>query len=416
MTYFHTITSFAELKKQYRTLAITNHPDKGGDTKTMQEINAEFNKLFPLWEHRQPTASTHTGYENDYNGATSKQYTEYVYNEYRWKGCRYKGQSNKEILNLVRQWLKETYPHYKFSVRKNHYNSFAIELQQADFEPFTEAAGNRVYHDVNHYHIENDHYLTDRAKEVMQNVCSYIMSYNYDNSDIMTDYFNTNFYFDLDIGSHKSPYKCVIPQLTCDKRKLAPVFKHPEGKTHKAIRQALNGAVFKEYDCRTQSNVKILGEITYHSNGEEGFSPFSYGGYKTAQKRVEKLQSAGIKCKITGYKYHSIIFEGYTSEIEAALEREHQAYEAAKKAWEENPTTQPTKEGIAKKANQPISAQGIELIDYSEKSFAIVGDTKPIKKVLSNLGGSFNVHLSCGAGWIFPKSKINAVKQTLSIA
>ncbi|MCM0193988.1 LPD29 domain-containing protein [Bacteroides fragilis] len=62
-----------------------------------------------------------------------------------------------------------------------------------------------------------------------------------------------------------------------------------------------------------------------------------------------------------------------------------------------------------------ISAQDVELIDYSEKSFAIIGETKPIKETLSNLGGSYNGRLSCGPGWIFSKSRIDTVKQTLNI-
>lgn len=63
-----------------------------------------------------------------------------------------------------------------------------------------------------------------------------------------------------------------------------------------------------------------------------------------------------------------------------------------------------------------ISVQGIEIVDYSEKAFAIIGDTKPIKDKLKELGGCFNGRLSCGAGWIFSKSKLDTVKQTLSIA
>lgn len=62
-----------------------------------------------------------------------------------------------------------------------------------------------------------------------------------------------------------------------------------------------------------------------------------------------------------------------------------------------------------------ISANGLELVNYSEKSFAIIGETKPIKETLSNLGGSFNNRLSCGPGWIFSKSRIDTVKQTLNI-
>ena len=62
-----------------------------------------------------------------------------------------------------------------------------------------------------------------------------------------------------------------------------------------------------------------------------------------------------------------------------------------------------------------IDVNGIEIVDYSEKSFAVIGETKKIKETLKGLGGSFNMRLSCGAGWIFPKSKLNNVKETLSI-
>lgn len=64
---------------------------------------------------------------------------------------------------------------------------------------------------------------------------------------------------------------------------------------------------------------------------------------------------------------------------------------------------------------EPISAEGIEIIDYSEKSFAVIGETKPIKEKLKELGGSFNSRLTCGAGWIFSKTKLDIVTNTLSI-
>lgn len=68
-----------------------------------------------------------------------------------------------------------------------------------------------------------------------------------------------------------------------------------------------------------------------------------------------------------------------------------------------------------KPAIKGISVQGLELIDYSEKAFAIIGDTKPIKETLSDLGGSFNSRLKCGPGWIFSKVRMDTVKQTLNI-
>lgn len=51
-----------------------------------------------------------------------------------------------------------------------------------------------------------------------------------------------------------------------------------------------------------------------------------------------------------------------------------------------------------------------QVIDYSEKAIALVGDTRPIKAELKALGGRFNPRLSCGAGWVFPKSKLDEVQ------
>jgi hypothetical protein len=56
----------------------------------------------------------------------------------------------------------------------------------------------------------------------------------------------------------------------------------------------------------------------------------------------------------------------------------------------------------------------INIIDYSVKAFAVIGDTKPIKDKLKELGGSFNPRLSCGAGWIFSKKRLDEVTKALS--
>ena len=49
MAYFHNIHSLADLKKEYRRLALQHHPDKGGDTAIMQQVNTEFERLFKVW-------------------------------------------------------------------------------------------------------------------------------------------------------------------------------------------------------------------------------------------------------------------------------------------------------------------------------------------------------------------------------
>ena len=62
-----------------------------------------------------------------------------------------------------------------------------------------------------------------------------------------------------------------------------------------------------------------------------------------------------------------------------------------------------------------IKKLGLEFHDYSEKAFAITGDTKPIRNICKKLGGRFNAWLTCGAGWVFPKKKEAEVRAALCI-
>ena len=59
----------------------------------------------------------------------------------------------------------------------------------------------------------------------------------------------------------------------------------------------------------------------------------------------------------------------------------------------------------------------INIIDYSDKSFALFGDTKKYKEQLKLLGGKFNSNLKGQAGWIFSKihkDKVINFLETLS--
>lgn len=59
----------------------------------------------------------------------------------------------------------------------------------------------------------------------------------------------------------------------------------------------------------------------------------------------------------------------------------------------------------------------INIVNYSEKSIAVLGETKPIKEHLSALGGKWNPSLTHNgekvAGWIFVTSKREEVKKVL---
>jgi hypothetical protein len=76
---------------------------------------------------------------------------------------------------------------------------------------------------------------------------------------------------------------------------------------------------------------------------------------------------------------------------------------------------EPAKEEPKKeKKVQPVSGE-FQLIEYSEKAVAVVGDTKAVKDQLKELGGRFNGELTCGAGWVFPKSKVEQLEQLLNL-
>lgn len=61
---------------------------------------------------------------------------------------------------------------------------------------------------------------------------------------------------------------------------------------------------------------------------------------------------------------------------------------------------------------EKVEAQpgSVQIIDYSEKAIAVIGDTRPVSGKLKSLGGKFNPRLSCGPGWIFPKTKLATVQ------
>lgn len=52
----------------------------------------------------------------------------------------------------------------------------------------------------------------------------------------------------------------------------------------------------------------------------------------------------------------------------------------------------------------------MEISDYSDKSFAVFGDTKPWKNNLKQLGGKYNRNLQGKIGYIFSKTREEAVK------
>lgn len=60
MKWFTNPQTLEELKKQYKQLALKHHPDLGGNTADMQEINNEYDKLFETLKNTHKTVDGKT--------------------------------------------------------------------------------------------------------------------------------------------------------------------------------------------------------------------------------------------------------------------------------------------------------------------------------------------------------------------
>lgn len=82
---------------------------------------------------------------------------------------------------------------------------------------------------------------------------------------------------------------------------------------------------------------------------------------------------------------------------------------------------EPSKEANEAKTSESVAtAEGLEIVDYSEKAIAVFGETKAIKDELKKLGGKFNPALKYNgekrAGWIFSKKQAEKVRALLAPA
>lgn len=94
-------------------------------------------------------------------------------------------------------------------------------------------------------------------------------------------------------------------------------------------------------------------------------------------------------------------------------------YKVIEPKGKKNQAKEECKEEAANVA-EPVTAEGLEVVDYSEKAIAVFGDTKPIKEQLKELGGRFNPSLNYQgekrAGWIFSKKQAAKVRELIKPA
>lgn len=109
MTYFNNINTLEELRRQYKELLKIHHPDNGGSVEDMQNINAEYDKLFKVLKDRHESNATDNETENSKS------------NIYDWENDKILREVLQQIIsfsgitiNLVGAWIwldGNTYPH-----------------------------------------------------------------------------------------------------------------------------------------------------------------------------------------------------------------------------------------------------------------------------------------------------------------
>ena len=58
---------------------------------------------------------------------------------------------------------------------------------------------------------------------------------------------------------------------------------------------------------------------------------------------------------------------------------------------------------------EKIEIKDLTIVEYSSKSIAIYGNSKPVKEILKKCGAHFNPYLIGGVGWIASKKKRNLI-------
>lgn len=222
MKHFKRVKSYDDLKNQYRVLLKENHPDNGGDPEVMKEINVEYDALFLVWKNRKE-AETGERVDETADGTRSQFYT-----EFGWEGSRHDwSRSLKEVAQIVRTYVKEKYPTYKFSVRTSYASmcqelhvdlkespievyKTADELDADDREEFlrkvrrdgyftltiwSDSEFNAEYERITSEHGNFYKVMNEATKAVIEDVDDFVKSYNYSDCDGMIDYFHVDFYY-----------------------------------------------------------------------------------------------------------------------------------------------------------------------------------------------------------------------------
>lgn len=223
--HFRNVTSYKNLKEQYKKLLKANHPDNGGDLEAMKEINVEYDALFKIWKDRAEVSDDLTEEEKTETASSTRSA---FYTAFGWEGHNHDwSRSLKEVAQIVRAYVKEKFPTYKFSVRTSYASmcqELHVELKESPIEIYKtveeltnedkivflrKANRNNVWKldswndaefiaEYNRITAEHSNFykaLNEATQTVVDDVDAFVKSYNFEDCDGMIDYFDVDFYY-----------------------------------------------------------------------------------------------------------------------------------------------------------------------------------------------------------------------------
>lgn len=161
-------------------------------------------------------------------------------------GENYKnGIGTKEIVQKIRDYVKK-YSDYTFSVTLDK-STWTPDIQVSLVSGSKDITKNgtieelkKIVGNINHYALEDSDFykkpfMSEEVYNMLVDINKYIASFRYDDSDIMTDYFDTNFYYDLKIEYDYQNKSNMKPRIT----------EQSFVKTYKELWEKVNGSKMK---------------------------------------------------------------------------------------------------------------------------------------------------------------------------
>ena len=119
-----------------------------------------------------------------------------------------------EEVAQIRKELKEAFPQLKFGVRKHHHSSVDVTIKAGTVD-FSDILDDNGYSQVNQYWLTEDRVgkhvkLFEKIIDIIKTAPAKVPGGRawFDDSDSMTDYFHTAFYFSINVGAWNKPYVC----------------------------------------------------------------------------------------------------------------------------------------------------------------------------------------------------------------